>query len=134
MWRMLAYVKNNTIKKEAYEYMMNMSFNLGQGLGHLFPYDNLAEINVNLIKEQCRRKGANVTYEGARKHVKCLKYMHDLSNSVNNESQIKKKRAQNIPKLIKEMELALLQKKALPCECFSVSTRSRTPLICKFQQ
>ena len=64
--------------------------------------------------------GANVTYEGARKWVKCLKYVHDLSDSVNKESQIKK--SSNIPKLIEEIELALLQK-AVPCECFSVSTR-----------
>ena len=91
MWRMLAYVKAILSQKEAYEYMWNMSFNLGQGLGHLIPNDNLVEINVHLMKEQCRRMGANVTYEGARKWVKCLKYMHDLSDSVNKESQIQKK-------------------------------------------
>ena len=43
--------QNNTIKKEAYEYMWNMSFILSQGLGHLIPNDNLAEINVHLMKE-----------------------------------------------------------------------------------
>ena len=86
MWRMLAYVKATLSKKEAYEYMWNMSFILSQGLGHLIPNDNLAEINIHLMKEL-------------------------------------KKKSSNIPKLIEEIELALLQKKPFPCECFSVSTR-----------
>ena len=91
MWRMLAYVKAILSEKEAYEYTWNMSFNYGQGLGHLIPNDNLVEINVHLMKEQCRRMGANVTYEGARKWVKCLKYMHDMSDRLNKECKIKKR-------------------------------------------
>ena len=66
MWWMLAYSKSLLSEKEAYEYIWNMSFNFGQGLGHLIPNDNLVEIQVHLIKEQRRRMRANVTYEGVR--------------------------------------------------------------------
>lgn len=91
MWRMLAYAKSLLSEKEAYEYIWNMSFNFGQGLGHLIPNDNLVEINVHLMKEQCRRMGANVTYEGARKWVKCLKFLHDLSDEFDEQSGVKKR-------------------------------------------
>ena len=49
--------------REAYEYKWNMSFNIGRGIGHLIPNDNLVEINVHLLKDQCRKMGANVTFD-----------------------------------------------------------------------
>ena len=82
MWRVLAYYTAILSAREAYEYKWNMSFNIGRGMGHLIPNDNLVEINVHLLKDQCRKMGANVTFEGCRKWVKCLKYLHDLSETV----------------------------------------------------
>ncbi|XP_060570844.1 uncharacterized protein LOC132729119 [Ruditapes philippinarum] len=78
MWRVLAYYISILSEKEAYEYKRNMSFNMGRGVGHLIPNDNLVEINVHLLKDQSRKMGANITFEGCRRWVKCLEYLRDL--------------------------------------------------------
>lgn len=80
MWRVLAYFMSILSEREAYEYQWNMSFNIGRGIGHLIPNDNLVEMNVHLLKDQCRKMGANITFEGCRRWVKCLKYLSDLSD------------------------------------------------------
>jgi hypothetical protein len=89
LFRFLAYYHCLLSPKDAYEYKWNCTSNLGGGVKHNIPNDNLVEIMVHRLKEKLQTQGANVTFSSARKAALSLQIQDELKTNMKQELKMK---------------------------------------------